>query len=224
MANELKTTNGTVTSSVSFDAAKQVIRDLTSYMNSMADGTDGVNARFLGAIAAAITVIGAVSSVGSLFKKKESTSSPVSVELEIHNRSSHVVVPWKSQSSKCSLKTVATPITPGESVSLSGYWHATFTDESQMNLVFVVGGGEKTIEVQVLLHFVESTTRWYIQEFVVDSTKVSYYDTIATRENDTLQAVSFSASEIAYPSFSVYSHSICQGEGKTYLVFTDLAG
>lgn len=61
-----------------------------------------------------------------------------------------------ADTSKCSLMEAARPITPNDSVSLKGSWGDGFTaNKSQMQLWFVVGDMEKSMDVGVLLYFDE---------------------------------------------------------------------
>lgn len=229
MSEGIKTTNahGTVQHLVGIKAAEQAIRDVANYMQTMKEQESADTSRFFGALSAAATVVGAITSLVGLGKEsKQSQQMVYSIELEICNGSSHVVASCKALTKGCVLTQAPRPLTRGESVSIIGEFQSDkggFTpDGHSMDFVFVVGDEQKTIELSATFAYIKEN-RWCINQLVVDGTTISSEDIVPPFEDrEGLQAIAFTGND-GYPSFSIYSHVIGYSEGKTYLAFLDLA-
>lgn len=224
MSEAIKTKNGhgTVKALVGLEAAEQAVRDLAKYMQTMKEEESADTARFFGALNTTATVVGAITGLVGLGKKKNNQVQ--TVEMELCNGSSYVVVPWKKTTNDCAIKQAPRPLTRGENMSIIADAGSFTANVDWIELVFIVGNEQKNIELSVNFALITRNI-WSINKFEVDGEPIESQDIVPNvngKNVEGLQAIAFQGNQ-DYPSFSIYSHSIGYEQGKTYLAFLDLA-
>jgi hypothetical protein len=200
--SEIASTNGVVSYKGGIEAAKQVIKELEYYDQNIQGDTSSRS--IIAGILAVSTVIGAITSIMGLRKRKK-VEVPGDLEIEVINHSSFTLVPYTNTDSGVGFQQAIRPLVPGETGSTKWHRESEFKPGAVLTQKFLIGTSSTDgIEIELTLQLSEQS-KWYIKEVKFDGQSVP--DVPNPPEPYKRGYFGFDGNE-GYPSFSLTEQGV----------------
>jgi hypothetical protein len=200
------TNNGHLMAFLGTEAAERVAADIALYYKSTSDTSSDAtragnnSASTISQVGAVASLVGALAGLAGSRKPVNNGGNGNTVDLDLINISSYVVVPWSADTTQCCLVEAPRPLASSDKSSLRGWWDdPSFENgKSKMILSFAIGS-QQVINIEATLAFVSD--EWGFTKIKVDESIIENFMPVGSTE---LQAVTFLGKD-NYPSFSLYS-------------------
>jgi len=155
------TNNGHLMAFLGTEAAERVAADIALYYKSTSDTSSDAtragnnSASTISQVGAVASLVGALAGLAGSRKPVNNGGNGNTVDLDLINISSYVVVPWSADTTQCCLVEAPRPLASSDKSSLRGWWDdPSFENgKSKMILSFAIGS-QQVINIEATLAFV----------------------------------------------------------------------